>query len=192
MSNYIQVSIWLLIAAGCYQTLVRAQLFERGNCPEVKAFPDFNLNEYVGKWYENRKTISNFQNRIAQRCVNVQFNETDGKIIVKNSGIQRFTRRNIVLSGHARHPDTTKGEFIVNFLGNASYADEKFVILGTDYKTYSVLWSCVDVGPTHLYNLWVHTRDPNPSSETVEMALDVVKRNALDETKLRMTNRRNC
>lgn len=43
-----------------------------------------------------------------------------------------------------------------------------------------------------LDNLWVHTRDPNPSSETIEMALDVVKRNALDETKLRMTNRRNC
>jgi hypothetical protein len=45
MSNYIQVSFWLLIAAGCYQTLVRAQLFERGKCPDVKAFPDFNLSE---------------------------------------------------------------------------------------------------------------------------------------------------
>ena len=28
------------------------------------------------------------------------------------------TRRNIVLSGNARHPDATKGEFVVNFLGN--------------------------------------------------------------------------
>lgn len=44
----------------------------------------------------------------------------------------------------------------------------------------------------NLDNLWVHTRDPNPTSETIEIALDVVKRNALDETKLRMTNRRNC
>ena len=39
------VSLWLLIAVGCYQALVQAQLFERGNCPEVKAIPDFNLSE---------------------------------------------------------------------------------------------------------------------------------------------------
>ena len=40
-----QVSLWLLIAVGFYQVLVQAQLFERGNCPEVKAIPDFNLSE---------------------------------------------------------------------------------------------------------------------------------------------------
>ena len=45
MMSSIQVSLWLLIAVGCYQALVQAQLFERGNCPEVKAIPDFNLSE---------------------------------------------------------------------------------------------------------------------------------------------------
>lgn len=40
--------------------------------------------------------------------------------------------------------------------------------------------------------LWVHTREPNPSSETIALALDEVKKNALDEKKLLMTNRRNC
>lgn len=60
MSNYIQVSIWLLIAAGCYQTLVRAQLFERGNCPEVKAFPDFNLNEVSSSMKMKGDTVKQF------------------------------------------------------------------------------------------------------------------------------------
>ena len=64
------------------------------------------------------------------------------------------------------------------------------------YKNYFLVYSW---GPfkqssctCKLDSLWVHTRDPNPSSETIKMALDVVKRNALDETKLRMTNRKNC
>ncbi|XP_057366212.1 apolipoprotein D-like [Daphnia carinata] len=190
MVNYFP--IWLLFTAACYHTFIQAQLFERGNCPDVKAVPDFKLSEYTGKWYENRKTISRFQNSMAQSCATVTFNETDGKLVVQNRGLQRLTRRNIVLNGKARHPNPSKGEFVVNFLGNASYGDETLMILGTDYNSYSVSWSCVGAGPMHLYTLWVHTRDPNPSRETVDLALDVVKRNALDETKLLMTNRRNC
>lgn len=31
------------------------------------------------------------------------------------------TRRNIVLNGKARHPDPSKGEFVVNFFGNGDY-----------------------------------------------------------------------
>jgi hypothetical protein len=51
MMSSIQVSLWLLIAVGCYQALVQAQLFERGNCPEVKAIPDFNLSEVSFFWF---------------------------------------------------------------------------------------------------------------------------------------------
>lgn len=51
MMSSIQVSLCLLIAVGCYQALVQAQLFERGNCPEVKAIPDFNLSEVSFFWF---------------------------------------------------------------------------------------------------------------------------------------------
>ncbi len=39
---------------------------------------------------------------------------------------------------------------------------------------------------------WVLTREQHPTNATIDAALDVLKKNGIDQSKLRLTNQHNC
>lgn len=49
----------------------------------------FCKQKYVGKWFENRKYVSDYE--VGQRCVSVEFRSNrDGEMIVENTGTQKM------------------------------------------------------------------------------------------------------
>ena len=66
-------------------------------------------------------------------------------------------------------------------------------ILDTDYKSYTVVWSCGSVGIANLKVIWLMTRERSPSdSSAVDQALAVLKSNGLDNISLRLVDHSNC
>ena len=89
-----------------------------------------------------------------------------------------------------------------------------YLVLGTDYDSYAVVWSCT---PSLLSNfrkffvyisridekyewnrslhtelLWILTRDREPSEAVINSAMAVIESNNLNTSKLRITNQSNC
>ena len=47
-------------------------------------------------------------------------------------------------------------------------------ILGTDYRSYAVAWTCLPIGLNHEKYLWMNTRQRNPDSAVIKKARAVI------------------
>ncbi|EFX87816.1 hypothetical protein DAPPUDRAFT_311899 [Daphnia pulex] len=97
-------------------------------------------------------------------------------------------------TGTVRHVEPPNGKLNVVFSGDPTQGSANYWILGTDYTSYSVVWSCMHFGiePINTRIAWVLTREQHPTNATIDAALDVLKKNGIDQSKLRLTNQHNC
>jgi apolipoprotein D and lipocalin family protein len=74
------------------------------------------------------------------------------------------------VKGNATVPNTSEpNKLLVKFPN--SFSAGKYDVWTTDYKTYSVVYSCTTVIP-YLFNvefIWILSREPTLSNETVQM-----------------------
>lgn len=53
-----------------------------------------------------------------------------------------------------------EGRMIVKFSSLPIPYDTEYVVLGTDYDNYAVLWSCSGIGPVHTRKLIIYRTEP--------------------------------
>ncbi|XP_046463846.1 lazarillo protein-like [Daphnia pulex] len=176
----------------CHRTVVHAQVFALGSCPNLNVVSEFKMDQYLGKWYSNRSYFSLFMSGL--ECVTAEYVRNGPKVTVKNIGIKRITRMRSTTTGTVRHVEPPNGKLNVVFSGDPAQGSANYWILGTDYTSYSVVWSCMHFGiePINTRIAWVLTREQHPTNATIEAALDVLKKNGIDQSKLRLTNQHNC
>ncbi|EFX87815.1 hypothetical protein DAPPUDRAFT_311900 [Daphnia pulex] len=175
--------------AGCFRTIVHAQVIALSSCPNVSVVSDFEVDQYLGKWYGNRNYFTIFQSGLD--CVTAEYTLDGTEIVVKNEGIQQVTRRRRTANGKARLIEP--GKLSVSFTDRLSETDiPNYFVLATDYTTYAVVWNCFDLGPISSRILWVLTREQHPSISTIDKAYAALKRNGIDGSSLRLTNQDNC
>jgi apolipoprotein D and lipocalin family protein len=89
-----------------------AQVPGFGACPTTSVVQNFDVNRYLGKWYEIKSFFAIFQ--IAARCVEAEYGlNPNGTVSVLNKAI-RFSRP-IEILGNAELPDPNVGKLIVKF-----------------------------------------------------------------------------
>ncbi|KAF4526382.1 hypothetical protein B566_EDAN016460 [Ephemera danica] len=77
---------------------VRSQLTTFGSCPELKAVDNFDVDMFLGKWYELERYYSLLE--LGTICSQIEYKKTpEGKITAANSITARFTGINRVLNG---------------------------------------------------------------------------------------------
>ena len=66
--------------------------------------------------------------------------------------------------------------------------------MGTDFKSYSVVWGCSNlINIANIKVLWLMTRDRIPTNSiAVDTALAVIKSNGLNNIPLRLMDQSNC
>ncbi|KAI9560119.1 hypothetical protein GHT06_014129 [Daphnia sinensis] len=191
MLSHSKLWLCLLIAAGCYQTQVNAQVFSIGSCPSVNVVSNLDIDRYVGKWYENRNYFAIFQAGL--ECVTAEYAKEGDKVSVKNVGTRKILRTKSTVIGTARQLEPPNGKLGVTF-PSIPFApvDSPYWVLGTDYTSYSVVWSCTNRGFFNSQIAWILTRDQFPSTETINTALAVMASNGINQNKLEITNQKNC
>lgn len=129
--------------------LTQSQLIIDSPCRELNVKNNFDVESYMGKWYEIEKYEQYFQ--LGGNCVTAEYtlNTTTSEVIVLNSltYLQDNSSQNVnySLQGIAvvSFPKVIpiEGKLNVSFF-NQPADRSNYWILDTDYVNYSIVWSC--------------------------------------------------
>ncbi|XP_014241453.1 apolipoprotein D-like isoform X2 [Cimex lectularius] len=181
----------LLIILSSILVLTHAQVPFLGPCPEMKTMENFDVSQYMGKWYEAERyfDISEF----GGRCVNSNY--TDGaNVSIKLIHQQTSSLTGTVSKVQGEVIKAEKTYFPAKMVIKFPYlpGDAPYWVLDTDYVNYSVVWSCSDFGILSTRNAWILTRERNPSIETMENAYRTIDKNFISRAFFIRTDQTNC
>lgn len=149
------------------------QIIRWGNCKTqgVTVQQNFTTDQYLGRWYEQQRYWA--LPEVGLTCVTAEYSpHHDGGINVNNTGIKNGQVSSIIGTGYAPDPDVP-AKLMVKFPG-AGPAGSMWIV-GTDYVSFSVVYSCTDLGPFRLVAAWLLSRDragfPHDALENIERIL---------------------
>ncbi|XP_026822777.1 apolipoprotein D-like [Rhopalosiphum maidis] len=172
--------------------MVSCQVPAIGGCPDFDSQPDFDMNRYLGTWYEAEHYVNIFE--IGTRCVKTNYTKAvDGRYLVSNEIMNRFTGVKRVLDGEIRL--IVKGaESKMNVKYTTlpiSYSTEQ-MILETDYDSFAVVWSCSSYGVANTQNAWIMTREKLAPGTVMQKAYGVLDKYKLSKSYFRKTDQNSC
>ncbi|KAG7487392.1 hypothetical protein MATL_G00022930 [Megalops atlanticus] len=168
--------------------LVSGQVFHWGSCPDATVQPSFELQKYLGKWYE----IARLPN-IWQRgdCAEANYSmRADESIKVVNTEL---------MNGK---PNTVEGTAVVQDFNepaklgvSCSYFSpySPYWVLYTDYETVAAVYSCTGVmGIFHVDYAWIIGRSRWIPEEAVSSAKNAFISNGIDLSKMTVSDQQGC
>ncbi|SPP79951.1 apolipoprotein D-like [Drosophila guanche] len=182
----------LLIAllAGSGVLLAHAQVPFPGQCPEVKVMEDFDVEAYLGIWYEYSKYPFSFET--GKKCIYANYSIIDSETLsVVNGGINRLTGNPSSISGTAKVLGPAR--LAVAFYPGQQTTKANYLVLGTDYESFSVVYSCTNVASlTNIKFAWILTREREPTAATIAAAKQILADNKISQSPLIETQQSNC
>ncbi|KAL6263698.1 hypothetical protein P5V15_003786 [Pogonomyrmex californicus] len=169
-----------------------AQVPFLGTCPNLEAMPNFELERYLGKWYEVERYFAWFE--FGGKCVtaNYSLNENDSVKII-NKQISSLTGVATSIEGVGRLIDRSDDpKLTVTFPSLPLQFDAPYWVLDSDYKSYAVVWSCTNLGVLNVRNVWILTREPKPPIAVLEKAYQVIDKNNISRAYFIRTDQKNC
>ncbi|XP_063357748.1 apolipoprotein D-like [Cydia amplana] len=183
--------MWRLCVLALIAT-ASAQIPSLGWCPDYQPMANFNMNRFLGTWYEAERyfTVS----ELGSRCVTTKYEQTpEGRILVSNEITNSLTGMKRVMDGHLQVIGREgEGRIIVKYSSLPVPFDNEFSILDTDYDNYAVMWSCSGIGPVHTQNAWVLTRDRLANMQIMQSAYGVLDRFKISRAFFLKTNQADC
>lgn len=132
--------------------LTKSQLIVDSPCRELNVKTNFDLESYMGKWYEIEKYEQYFQ--LGGNCVTAEYtlNTTSSEVIVLNSLTYLQDNSSEIVTNSlqgiavASFPTVIplEGKFNVSFF-NQPTNRSNYWVLDTDYVNYSIVWSCEEL-----------------------------------------------
>ncbi len=143
----------------------------------VKPVSDFELNKYLGTWYEIARLDHSFERGLSQ--VTAQYSlQKDGGVKVVNRGFSAADNQWQEAQGKAYFVDnTSEGYLKVSFFG-PFYGS--YVVFELDKVNYQYAF----VSGPNLDYLWLLARTPTVSPEVLQKFISMVKTRGFDTSKL--------
>lgn len=168
--------------------LVAAQTYHWGPCPTPKVQPNFNLEQYLGRWYEIEKLPASFERG---KCIEANYSiRKDGTIRVLNSQFYKDKVR--VAEGTAIVQDPGEPSRLgVSFSYFTPYSP--YWVLTTDYTSLSVVYSCTDI--LRIFRIeyaWILGRSRFLPPETVRYAKNLLTSEGIDLFRMKVTDQTGC
>lgn len=145
----------VLMICGLFAPLCACSSNQINNTP-VK---EFDLNRYLGNWYELARFDHSFERGLSACTANYSLRD-DGMIKVINSGLKEGKTK--VSEGKAKTTGTT-GLLRVSFFG-PFYSDYRVLMISEDY-TYALVGSASDK------YLWILSRTPELPDADIQLLL---------------------
>ncbi|XP_022917179.2 apolipoprotein D-like [Onthophagus taurus] len=171
--------------------IVNAQIPGLGFCPDYTPMDNFDMNRFLGKWYEAERYFT-FTD-VASRCVVTDYAQTaTGRIYVSSEYTNRLTGVKRVINGNVQQTGREgQGRIQVKYQQPIT-TETNLVVLDTDYDSYAVVWSCSGLGPVHAENAWLLTRERLPSAQVLQRAYGVLDKFRINRTFFIKTQQEGC
>ncbi|KAF5281465.1 hypothetical protein FQA39_LY17783 [Lamprigera yunnana] len=159
-----------------------AQVPYLGWCPEYQPMNDFQIDRFLGKWYEAERYFT--FSEVVGRCVVTDYARApSGRIYVSNEVTNRFTGVKRVIGGHLELSGReNEGKLHVKYATTPIATESSLLVLDSDYDNYAVIWSCGGIGPFNAQNVWVMTRDRLPPGVIMQRAYGVLDKFKISRT----------
>ncbi|KAG8306148.1 hypothetical protein J6590_054277 [Homalodisca vitripennis] len=178
--------------------LYAEQLFtmSRNNKPRLPV-------QYQGKWWE-QAAYNNERVEGKARCVHTIYSLTpsgNGVVTVENRAIVEKTNKWEGINGTAFEADPSKneGKLIVSFpVGIFGHVEGPYWVLGTDYNTYTVVYSCQNfLFFWRYYTIWFLGRyqifpTDEDQADFFRKANQVLEVHNFDPSMMHLSNQMNC
>lgn len=184
--------LWLFIATASIIGSAVGQVPFLGACPNVETMSNFDVERYLGKWYEVERYFAFFE--FSGKCVIANYSQGDnGSVNIVNKQISSLSGVASSIEGIGRKTGRDgDSKLIVTFPSLPLPVDAPYWVLGTDYDSYAVVWSCNNFGVFSLRYVWILTREPKPPVEVLERAYQVVDKNNVSRAYFIRTDQKNC
>ncbi|XP_064418135.1 apolipoprotein D [Latimeria chalumnae] len=179
----------VLLLAFVSFTTIEGQIYHLGKCPDPPVQQDFQIKQYLGKWYEIEKIPYSFEKG---NCAQMNYTQSrDGRIKVINQEVlfdgTVTTFEGNIIEMEPREP----AKFGLSYFFFMPYMP-KWVI-STDYISYSLEYSC-----TSIFNLfyiefvWILSRSKELPDETVDLLKNILVSNNIEVDTMTITKQRDC
>jgi apolipoprotein D and lipocalin family protein len=102
----------------------------------------FSISQYLGLWYEQEKYPFLFE--LGGKCITATYGLlADGNVSVLNKQKGKWTNKESSVTGTARIE--SPGKLSVSFNGVPGNRASNYWVVGTDYSSYAVVYSCSNV-----------------------------------------------
>ncbi|XP_028283760.1 apolipoprotein Da, duplicate 2 [Parambassis ranga] len=140
-----------------------AQVLKPGRCPEPAVQENFDAARYLGTWYEIQKLPHRFQKG---ECSSATYSlKSPGVVGVLNRELLADGTINSIIGSAVSKSPSEPAKLLVTFFENAPPAP--YWVLSTDYDSYTLVYSCTDLGVLHAEFAWIMSRQPTLPEETV-------------------------
>ncbi|XP_072296422.1 apolipoprotein D-like [Eucyclogobius newberryi] len=158
----------------------QAQVIMPGRCPQPAVQEDFDAARYLGTWFDIVKLPHSFQKG---ECSTATYTlQSPGVVGVLNRELLADGTINSI-SGSATAKDPSEpAKLAVSFFEGAPPAP--YWVLDTDYNSYSLVYSCTDLGVLHMDFVWIMGREPTMSPLTLARLTSKLASIGVNVTKL--------
>merc|ERR1711911_391256 len=157
-------------------------------CPVVTTKPDFEIEKYLGVWYEITKLPNIFQGNMY--CVSATYTpRAEGGINVDNEGFATDGSPSGILVYAEQNDPTHPGTLDLFFPGRPA---GDYLVLDTDYDQFALVFSCGNVGFFKIEFGWLLARTPTVSAEVMAKAKAGFEKYGINFGSFKPTKQDNC
>ncbi|XP_052817966.1 apolipoprotein D-like [Mya arenaria] len=179
----VAVCVSLMVAA------CSAQVPTFGKCPAVDVVQDLNVTRYLGQWYEIQKFFFFIEG--SEKCITADYSlKSDGHIRVLNTGIAKDGSKDVATGDAEAMDPNVPAKLSVTFNGSPRVP---YWIVDTDYDTYSLVWSCTDIGGLLQADFaWILSRNNTLDNAIIEKLQNKLATFNINTKSFRQTDQSNC
>ncbi|XP_077556834.1 lopap-like [Haemaphysalis longicornis] len=174
-----------------------------GLCPTLKEKDEFDLNRFMGTWFEILRTPFIIEYMI--KCVRFHCLDKgeENSVGLKVIG-ERSPMAAVFTSGDRSDPLSIDGEILtrdanspygIKLKGGSFQYSSPMMVLDSDYDTYAVLWACennIINGIVRRENIWVLSRTPTLNNTMHNLIMDHLKKQTYSSYFLMPTEQKSC
>ncbi|XP_054257812.1 apolipoprotein D-like [Macrosteles quadrilineatus] len=179
--------------------IVRSQRPGFGRCPDYPAVKNFDVMKFQGEWYEVERSFYILE--LVTGCTTLNFTARPDNVFKVAIKTANKWNGNIMIGllGTATPNRYNRGELQFKIDSNLPPALVRalpgvgnYKVLGTDYDSFALLYSCSDMGILHADLLWVLARAKELPVTSRVQVYDIMSTLNIDPARLTLTKHNKC